>query len=139
MDNSPEIIQKLKTSKQQGLSYYQATQALKAAGYSDSAIAKAADEFDYAAASQAAEPAGPLSADSPADPIAKQNIAQSLVNEATEETNETYKASHRPQPYSSAGGRMLWIPEGVDSWWPIGAIIVFFVIFFIAVFKYHFK
>jgi len=42
-----EIVSKLKLYKQQGLSYYQATQELKSLGYNDEEIDLAAADFTY--------------------------------------------------------------------------------------------
>ncbi len=50
MDNSAQdILTKLKASKQQGLTFYQATEQLKQQGYTPAQISDAADQFNYTA------------------------------------------------------------------------------------------
>lgn len=47
-DPTPQLIDKLKVYKQQGLTYYQATEQLKQQGYAELEITDAAAQFNYA-------------------------------------------------------------------------------------------
>ncbi|HTB48480.1 MAG TPA: hypothetical protein VK712_00160 [Verrucomicrobiae bacterium] len=131
----PKIVEMLKQYADQGLTFYQAKEALLKQGYQDAAIEQAADQYQYGSKPKPPDPATAAFAKDPQD---AERVAQTILKDDKKEREEVaivdgVAGQYAPDLQSDVKYQNKFLSDIGMSWWTwliiegaITAIIIYF-------------